>query len=167
MTPAVVKPPTIIDIEASGFGVWSYPIEIGAVLGDGTKYCSLILPAADWTHWDDGAEKVHRITRDILRAHGKPIAEVAGALNALLRDRTAYTDGWVVDKTWLDRLYFAAGMSCQFSLSALDMILKEPQMAAWHDTKDQVLRDLGQIRHRASFDALVVQETWVRTRRAL
>lgn len=163
----ISRPPTIIDIEASGFGATSYPIEVGAVLADGSKYCSLILPASDWTHWDDSAEQVHHITRDILKSHGKPIREVVGQLNELLRHQTAYSDGWVVDKTWLDRLFYASGVPCEFSLSSLEMILSEPQMEVWHDTKDRVLQDLGQVRHRASFDALVVQQTYVRTRQSV
>ena len=43
--------PLIIDVEASGFGPLSYPIEVGLALSAGEKYCSLILPAADWTHY--------------------------------------------------------------------------------------------------------------------
>ena len=162
----IPTPPSIIDIEASGFGAHSYPIEIGVVLRDGSKYCALILPDAGWTHWDESAEKVHRITRDILEAHGKPILEVTGKLNELLREQTAYSDGWGVDKTWLDRLFYAARLPCEFSLSSLEMILTEPQMEIWHNTKDQVLLELGQKRHRASFDAFVVQETYERTRKA-
>jgi len=63
----------------------------------------------------------------------------------------------------LDQRYFAAGIPSAFSLSALEMILTESQMAIWHATKDELLRELGQHRHRASFDACVVQETWQRT----
>lgn len=157
------RPPIIIDIEASGFGAASYPIEVGVALGDGKKYCSLITPRPAWTHWDESAEQVHRVSRDILHRHGRPVAEVARRLNELLRSQTAYSDGWVVDKPWLDRLYFEAGIRCEFSYSALEMILSEPQMAVWHATKDDLLRVLGDRRHRASFDAYVVQETWERT----
>ena len=78
----------------------------------------------------------------------------------------AYSDGWLVDKTWLDQLYFAARIPSAFSLSALEMILSESQMEIWHTTKDELLRELGQRRHRASFDAYVVRETWERTWRA-
>ena len=46
------------------------------------------------------------------------------------------------------------------------MILTEPQMTVWHDTKDHILDALNERRHRASFDAFVVQQTWVRTREA-
>ena len=58
------KTPIIIDVEASGFGNGSYPIEVGVALDDDTKFCSLIHPAPEWDHWDDEAEKVHRIARD-------------------------------------------------------------------------------------------------------
>jgi hypothetical protein len=73
--------PIIIDVEASGFGGQSYPIEVGIAMEDGDKYCSLILPAEDWIHWDSDAEKVYRIARDILETYGKPMREVAEHLN--------------------------------------------------------------------------------------
>jgi hypothetical protein len=158
------RPPIIIDIEASGFGAQSYPIEIGVVLDDGRKYCSLIQPARGWTHWDQAAEAVHGITRATLLAHGRPVFEVAGTLNELLRGRTAYTDGWVVDRPWLDRLYESASMRCEFTLSSLEMILSEQQMDAWATTKQHLLAEQDEPRHRASYDALVVQETFQRTR---
>ena len=162
------KRPPIIDIEASGFGAHGYPIEVGVVLNDGTKYCALILPTQDWTHWDEEAQKVHRIPRDILEAHGKPIEEVARTLNEMLREQTAFTDAWGVDKTWLDQLFYAGGVRPEFSLSALELILSEPQMEIWHPTKDGLLLELGdKRRHRASFDAYLVQETYYRTRKAV
>ncbi len=157
-------PPIIIDIEASGFGSGSYPIEIGVVMDDGRKYCSLIQPKDDWTHWDPTAETVHGISRETLRAHGRPVFEVAGKLNEMLRGRTAYSDGWVVDRPWLDRLYAAASMRCEFTFSSLEMILSEQQMAAWADAKRVLLEENRDPRHRASYDALMVQETFERTR---
>jgi hypothetical protein len=42
--------PLIIDVEASGFGGTSYPIEIGVALDYGHKYCTLIHPEPGWTH---------------------------------------------------------------------------------------------------------------------
>jgi hypothetical protein len=51
--------PNIIDIEASGFGVDSYPVEVGIVLSTGQKYCAIIKPADDWLYWDKKAELVH------------------------------------------------------------------------------------------------------------
>ena len=87
----VIDTPLIVDIEASGFGQQSYPIEVGLALEDDHRYCALILPAADWTHWDDSAERVHHISRDILRSYGKPLVEVADQLNQLLADHTGQT----------------------------------------------------------------------------
>lgn len=156
-------PPLILDIEASGFGPTSYPVEIGLALSSGDKFCSLIRPLPDWTHWDAHAERMHGVSREVLAVHGKPVLKVAGQLNRLLRDRTVYSDGWVVDQPWLNRLFEAAALPCLFSLSSLELILIEPQMAIWHATKDALLRELGAIRHRASIDAYVVQETYRRT----
>jgi hypothetical protein len=158
--------PFIIDIEASGFGPHSYPIEIGVALEPGTKFCSLITPAPDWTHWDEEAEKVHRVPRDILEAYGKPAVQVAVSLNELLGNTTVYSDGWVVDKPWLIQLFSRTGVAQQFSISPLEMILSEPQMAVWHEVKNQVISELALTRHRASYDALIIQETYLRTRDA-
>lgn len=155
--------PIIIDVEASGFGSRSYPIEVGVALADDSKYCSLILPAPSWDHWDANAEKVHRIARDILETYGNPIQQVAAQMNRLLAGKTLYTDGWVVDKPWLTSLFQEAGMAMNFYVSDLEMILSEKQMACWHDTKDRVLAEVQKHRHRASFDAWIIQETYQRT----
>ncbi len=158
--------PYIIDIEASGFGPFSYPIEVGVVLEAGTKYCSLIAPEPGWTHWDVSAEQVHRVPRDILETHGKPAVQVATSLNALLGNGTVYSDGWVVDQPWLIELFSRARVLQQFSISPLELILSEEQMAVWHEVKAQVIAELALTRHRASFDAMIIQETWCRTRQA-
>lgn len=155
--------PIIIDVEASGFGSHSYPIEVGLALDDDTKYCSLILPAPDWEYWDAQAEQVHRIARDILETYGKPIREVAENLNRLAAGKTLYTDGWVVDKPWLTTLFEKAGLEMRFFVSDLEMILSEDQMERWHATKEQVLAEVEKRRHRASFDAWLIQETYKRT----
>jgi hypothetical protein len=158
--------PLVIDVEASGFGGTSYPIEIGVALDDGHKYCTLVHPEPEWTHWDAEAERVHRISRDLLETYGRPVPEVARTLNELLATRTVYTDGWVVDKPWLSTLFHAARMEMQFRVSALEMILSESQMQLWHGEKDRVLATLDLSRHRASHDAWVIQETYCRTRSA-
>ncbi|MGE0386877.1 MAG: hypothetical protein AB7Q97_19295 [Gammaproteobacteria bacterium] len=155
--------PEIIDVEASGFGAASYPIEIGLALEGDRKFCTLILPAPDWTHWDEEAEKVHRVARDILETYGRPMQEVTAQLNAMLRGRTLYTDAWVVDKPWLIKLFHAAGTSMQFSVSPLEVILSERQMALWKQTRERVAADARLRRHRASHDAWIIQETYRRT----
>jgi hypothetical protein len=155
--------PLIVDVEASGFGGSSYPIEIGLALDDGHKYCTLILPEQDWTHWDVEAERVHRIPRDVLETYGRPGHAVAETLNELLTGRTVYTDGWVVDKPWLTTLFHAARTPMRFCVSPLEMILSEAQMAGWHREKDEVAASMDLSRHRASHDAWIIQETYRRT----
>ena len=152
--------PIIIDVEASGFGGASYPIEVGVALDDDQKYCSLISPAPEWDHWDDDAQKVHGISRDTLEAHGRTPREVATTLNELLEGKTLYSDGWVVDRPWLTTLFAEAGMSMSFHVSPLEMILTERQMERWHETKHELLAKAADHRHRASFDAWIVQETY-------
>ncbi len=157
--------PGILDIEASGFGDDGYPIEVGLVLPDGRKYCSLITPLPAWSHWDERAEKLHGITRTMLASHGRSVRAVAEDLNTLVGGGTLYSDGWVVDSPWLVQLFYAAALTPRFRLSPLELILDEAQMSSWHTAKDTVLADFHDHRHRASFDAFVIQETYWRTRR--
>jgi len=156
--------PFIIDVEASGFGSNSYPIEIGVALESGMRYSALVKPAEDWTHWDDNAEKTHGISRDILDRHGRPIKEVAAKLNDLLEKRFVYSDGWVVDKPWVTQLFAAARLPQFFTVSAIEMIISEEQMAIWHEVKKEFMQRNHLQRHRASIDAFIIQETYVKTR---
>lgn len=155
--------PNIIDIEASGFGPLSYPIEIGIVLASGKGYCSLIKPQPQWTHWDHNAQVIHQLSRDTLEKHGNDVFTVANELNTLLAGQTVYSDGWVVDKPWLITLFHAACIPQKFTISALEMILSESQMNIWHETKASILENSHFPRHRASTDAKVIQETYIRT----
>lgn len=155
--------PLIVDVEASGFGSESYPIEVGLALEAGEKFCSLILPGPNWSHWDVEAEKVHGVSREVLETYGKPMKEVALYLNEKLDGRTVYSDGWVVDKPWLDRLFHAVGVERTFHVSPLEMILSQEQMEQWHETKQDVITDLQGRQHRASYDATIIQETYKRT----
>ena len=94
-----------MDIEASGFGRHSYPIEIGYVLPDGGGYCTLVRPEAAWTHWDAEAQRLHGISRDAVLLHGRPALEIARHLNQVLRGQTVYTDGWANDYSWIGTLF--------------------------------------------------------------
>ena len=164
MTPLLpTAPPCIMDIEASGFGAGSYPIEIGAVWSHDQAYCSLIAPAPSWRHWEPQAEQVHGITRSTLLAHGKPALVVAADLNRCLRGQTVYTDAWYHDYQWLARLFDEADSRPLFHLQDLRTLLDEAAMAAWHATREQVMQELQLSRHRASNDARVLQLTLMRT----
>lgn len=157
-------PPAIIDMEASGFGRGSYPIEVGLALPNRVSYCSLIRPAAHWTHWDPEAEQLHHITPEQLLRFGKPPAEIAMALNRLLHGRVVYSDGWANDYSWLALLFDEAAMRPDFKLENLRAILDEDELALWHPTHAQVTADLPLVRHRASSDALAIQTAVVRVK---
>ena len=160
---AYTKNPFIIDVEASGFGSTSYPIEVGVALSNGKRFCTLILPAPDWTHWDKEAEQIHHVSRDVLQSYGKPVTEVADQLNDMFEGKILYSDGWVVDKPWLTTLFHAAGREMKFHVSPLEMILNEQQMEIWHETKNEVINQVNLKRHRASNDAVIIQETFKQT----
>jgi|APMI01.1.fsa_nt_gi hypothetical protein len=159
-----LQPPPIIDVEASGFGSTSYPIEVGFVLPDGASYCALIQPAAGWSHWDESAERVHLVSRETLQEHGQPADEVAQHLNNCLQGRTVYCDAWYHDFTWLSRLFHAAGSHQAFQLEDIRTLLNEAQAEHWHLTKLQIQAELGLPRHRASNDAKILQATLARVR---
>lgn len=157
--------PVIIDIEASGFGRGSYPIEIGYYTPEGSSYCTLICPETDWVHWDASAESVHGIQRELLLRKGKPALEVCLDLNTALRGQTIYCDAWAYDYVWLGRLYDAAELVPTFTLKDLRELLGECEQALWHATRAAVELRLQLRRHRASGDARTLFETLLETRR--
>lgn len=159
-----MKRPYILDLEASGFGPDSYPIEVGIAMEEGERYCSLIHPHSSWTHWSEEAENCHQIPRSNLLLHGKPLQLVAEMLNMLLEGKTVYSDAWSWDKTWINRLFNKARIPMEFYVSPLEMLMNEQQVELWDVTREQVQKDLKVARHRASNDALVIQETFLRTR---
>ena len=159
------QPPFVVDVEASGFGAGSYPIEVGLALRPGRRHSFLIRPEPDWTHWSEGAEAVHGITREVLARHGRAAAQVADELNALLAGARVYSDAWVVDKPWLGRLFHAARRPMAFDVSPIEALLSEARLVLWDGVKREVADELAVTRHRASHDAWVVQETLSRTRR--
>lgn len=156
---AATRPPAVIDIEASGFGRGSYPIEVGFVLPDGEAWCSLVRPEPGWLHWDPTAEQMHHITQEGLLRHGRPCRDIAELLNRRLRGMTVYTDGWAHDYSWMGRLYEAANLMPSFRLDNLFVLLDEAQLVRWDATRQAVAQRLQLQRHRASADARVLQET--------
>ncbi len=155
-----LKRPYIIDIEASSLSSNSYPIEIGLALENGERICFLIRPENEWTEWDKAAENVHHITQKVLFDCGLTVKEVAKKLNNRLKGKTLYSDGWAVDKSWINRLFFAARVDMEFEVSPIERILSEKQMNVWHRTKDRILLESNLTRHRASNDAWIIQETY-------
>lgn len=157
--------PAVIDIEASGFGQESYPIEVGVITESGKRYCSLIKPQEDWTHWSDDAMDLHGISRELLMRKGLGAGQVCYELNQLLAGKTVFSDGWVVDYPWLIKLFDAAKTPMSFTFSSLETILTEAQMEKWHQTKQSILDKNPITRHRASTDAELIQNVFVSTQR--
>ncbi|MDN3555408.1 hypothetical protein [Halomonas maura] len=156
--------PTLLDIEASGFGRGSYPIEVGLARSDGSSCAFLVQPLAEWTHWDPKAELLHGISRGRLQREGYPVRQVARWLNDELGEiGIAYSDSWGYDNTWLSLLFHHAGMLPAFRLEALRRLLSEVQLERWSATKEAIIREQGIHRHRAGEDALLLQLTYQRT----
>jgi DNA polymerase III epsilon subunit-like protein len=157
-----VQIPAIIDIEASGFGRGSYPIEVGFALPDRTSYSFLIKPAQSWTHWSDEAEKIHGLSRELLQKEGLPMKDVAYELNRVLADRVLYSDAWSFDSSWLGRIFEEAGIVQRFRLETITTLLSQKQLEIWHATKEHIWQERGiKGRHRAARDVEVLQETYV------
>jgi hypothetical protein len=154
-----IELPAVLDIEASGFGRDSYPVEIGFVLPDGEAFCTLIRPAPEWKHWDPKAEAVHHITLQTAIEHGRDVLEVATLLNERLYGKTLYCDGWAHDFVWLNVLFESAGLNPAFKLDNLRALLTDTQAALWGDLKLQVTAEMHLPRHRASSDAKILQLT--------
>ena len=156
-----METPIILDIEASGFGSGSYPIEIGVAMPDGALHVWLIKPMEDWTHWQESAESVHGISRDQLLAEGQCSRLVADELNELLEGKTVYSDGWGVDRTWLALMFYEAHVLQGFKLDSIYGLLTESELDRWGEQRDEVLRLTGMVPHRAGTDALVIQQTFI------
>lgn len=154
--------PVVLDIEASGLGRGSYPIEVGYVLPDGRANCLLIKPFADWQMWDLKAEQLHGISRPQLQRSGLDVVTVAETLNRELAGMTVYSDAWGNDQSWLALLFDCAERVQGFRLEALSALFSEAQLRLWTATKRAVMRDLALGRHRASNDARILQQTYLR-----
>lgn len=155
--------PPIIDIEASGFGRGSYPIEIGIIDKQQTPFCCLVRPQPSWEHWNAEGEASHGIQRDTLFEHGQDVQQVAQQLNDMLRGQTVYSDAWGHDYSWLNLLFHAANLPRKFKLDSIVTLLSQEQLDSWNQTKDEIERSLDQGRHRASIDAKIIQLTYLKT----
>ena len=148
-----------IDVEASGFGSGSYPIEIGVALADGRGKCTLIRPEEHWTHWSQDAEKLHQISRETLLIKGRSPLNAAMLLNEWLDGKTVYSDAWGNDSCWVAMLFEQAGLHQRFKIDSVVSLMSASQMDRWHEVKQDVAERMKLGRHRASADALVLQKT--------
>jgi hypothetical protein len=112
-----------LDIEASGFGEESYPIEVAwgrPCTGSVEEY--LIRPLPDWTHWDPKAEKIHGIDRELLLAQGSNPVLVAERATDVIADMIVCSDASRFDSFWLHRLLVLAAVPARIELSSTDIL---------------------------------------------
>jgi hypothetical protein len=131
---------------------------------DGRAFCTLVRPAPDWTHWDDTAQGLHGITREMALLHGRSPKAVANLLNEQLARMTVYSDSWAHDYSWLARLYEAADLQPRFKLEHLRVLLDECQIQAFDSVRALARAELHVARHRASNDARTLQLALMRLR---
>ena len=149
----------VIDIEASGLGAGSYPIEVGIVLANGFTYDSLIARHGFWTHWDEEAERIHGITQEDLEERGRDIRTVCRDLNKICAGKTLYSDCWVHDSAWLAKLFGEAGITQTFRCSPIENVLDDTQLARWVEFKQEFIQRSEIKPHRALNDAIIISET--------
>lgn len=161
-----INVPPIIDLEASGFGRGSYPIEVGFALEDRVVHSFLIKPAPSWLHWSVEAELIHGISRADLQEAGMTPREVALKMNDMLRGKTLYSDAWSFDSSWMGRLFDEAELVQRFRIETINKLLTPAQMEMWTDTKQSLWSEMRIERHRAANDVQVLQETYLRVMQA-
>jgi len=142
---------TFIDVEASGLGPSSYPIELGWADTLGNSEGFLICPLDEWSHWDHVAESIHGIARDELFERGLHVVDAAEKLNDMLGFETVFCDASDSDLFWISRLFDAANIEPSFQLEDFHQLHK--LLSKQHILSLQhVLKDLP-IPHRAQADA--------------
>jgi hypothetical protein len=165
----MTTPLHFFDIEASSLGEGSFPIEVGwaRVAGETDAISTgamLIRPRPDWTAWSVDAQRVHRISRDELLEHGRPLSEVAEALDAEFGGGQVLSDAPEWDGRWIDVLYDALGRKRQWriahALLVLRALVETPVDGHW---LSQHLDDPRP--HRADRDALLLAQALVHLRR--
>ncbi|WP_432695813.1 3'-5' exonuclease [Marinobacterium sp. YM272] len=123
-----------VDIEASGLGPDSYPIEVAwrcELTGDQDSF--LIDPASveGWVYWDDFAEELHGIEPELLARQGVSAEVACERLNRLLAGKTLTCDAYDFDLFWLTRLFESQGETMTFSVQGIERFLTTEQCAEY------------------------------------
>ncbi|MEO8812494.1 MAG: hypothetical protein ABI376_06245 [Caulobacteraceae bacterium] len=149
-----------LDIEASGLGEDSFPIEVGWAFLAGPSGGMLIRPAADWDMdaWDPMAEALHHISRGDLMRDGHAPRDVAEHLNRLLAPPLrVFSDAPDQDSFWLRRLFEETPEVQEFRLEDDGMARGQ-----WFGEAPPARNRASDVRHlhRAEADALVIVTAW-------
>jgi hypothetical protein len=159
-----------MDIEASGLGTGSWPVEIGWALPFGPKRngAVLIRPVPEWTHWSSVAEThFHKISRQTLDREGMAPGEALARVEEALYGCEIYVEDPAEDRTWFSRLVAAAGRETALRLHDAHGLFEAQALRRRHNLTD-IRREVS-VRfphsHRAGADALQLAEIWRRLAR--
>jgi len=163
--------PCFLDVEASGFGDDSYPIEIAwsNEAGDIQRY--LINPASisEWQSWNIESEKIHHLDRPRLERNGWDPEFVASRLTEDLHSKTVYTDAPDFDASWVARLFTAVKQPMPFHCDHIDELLltflRKPDDAIWQVMLqiERIKNELAEFRsgsHSAGYDVGYLLQLW-------
>ncbi len=147
-----------IDLEASGLGSKSWPVEVAWAFVDGPPRSLLIRPDEAWPEeaWDEGAEALHGLTRPALIRDGADVRDVCRTLNRALGGAEVYSDAPDWDAFWLIRLYSAGGVRQEFSILDYARLIG-PLAGTRAGELQERARRLAPRRHRASDDVAHLQ----------
>lgn len=120
-----MKKIAFIDLEASGLSAASWPIEVGWCFAGRAPETMLIRPVEEWPDaaWEEKAEALHGIRRDLLQSDGVAPSHVCARMNAALAGAAVYSDAPDWDGFWLYRLFAAAGEKQAFALADFASLL--------------------------------------------
>lgn len=115
-----MKNAVVLDIEASGLEVGSYPIEIAWIgVLDNAFDNFLIKPDKEWILWDSLAQEVHGISRMVIERAGITACEATTRLDHFLKYKEIYSDAPEWDGYWLDRLYSSVNKKREWRLEKI------------------------------------------------
>ena len=168
-------PYVFLDFEASSLSKQSYPIEVGWVHEDGAGEAHLIRPAPAWTEWDESAEAIHHISRQMLVTEGEPHDRVCTRLLTLFDTSTVLASAPSWDGHWLSMLLRASGLPRHLHrLQDTEVAFLEAARAKTSDEAQVAARiaaarakiDAQPARHRAEADARREWSIWRAIREA-
>ena len=152
----------LIDVEASGLHLESYPVEV-AILTAGARISSwLIAPEPEWTHWSREAERLHGLPRARLELEGVRPSVVVRQLSSLLARSNGimYSDAAEWDFDWIKTLYLAVGATLDFQILPLQELLSEAQWQALKVERERLRRSGLYELHRAASDVRMLHAAY-------
>ena len=147
----------LIDIEASGLDIESYPIEIG-ILFEGSVYTWLIKPEPSWQYWDDAAENIHGIPRQHIETHGMDAKQVANKINQLVKNSNGllYSDAVQWDSDWINHLFKNVGIVAEFHLLPIQDLFSEGEELLFKQKRAEIVLSGKYRHHRAGEDVQII-----------